>query len=108
MANAVIQRMTRINSPLPKLEASNGLRFSGATSIRPLAAATLNHRRFPVAGKDHKSIHFFAHRPADFKRHDVAARRGDHRIHRPFAAIRYRQTDIVRIGKEGRNPALIA
>lgn len=35
---------------------------------------------------------------------DNAARRGDHRIHRPFAAIRYRQTDIVRIGKEGRKP----
>lgn len=80
IGNAVLSSAWRI-APVPKLEASNGLRFQA----RPASGRLLpsQYRRFPVAGNAIKSIHFFAHRPADFKLHDVTVRRGDHRLHRP-------------------------
>ena len=96
------------SSPVPRVVAASGLRFSSGTSTSPDAAAISITAVCAVAQQAESGGHWFTEWPADRGLANGAAGRGDQGIDRSFAAVGHRHAIDRRAGQALATPRDIA
>ena len=96
------------SSPVPRVVATSGLRFSCGHEHQPRGGRHLDHGGAPVAQRGRTSPDRLTERPADRGLAKRAAGRGDQGVDRSFAAVGHRHAGDRRAGQALATPRAIA